>query len=161
MRLFPGRELQRVRKQLSGSRWHLWQTQSFCHGANPSPSGLDSFAFWEDAPTPAVPQPARNAFIPEGRQLRLTKDFHRSVNKYWVQSCAASTVQQEVFSFSAGTISGKGGVIPDLYRGEAGYSCSFECNYLQFLLFFCKLTQTLSVKLIKHSSWLCMATTLP
>lgn len=32
----------------------------------------------------AVPQPARNAFIPEGRQLRVTKDFQRSVNKYLV-----------------------------------------------------------------------------
>lgn len=54
VRLFPGRELQRVRKQLSGSRWHLWQTQSFCHGTNPSPSGLDSFTFWEDTPMPVL-----------------------------------------------------------------------------------------------------------
>lgn len=87
----------------------------------------------------AVPRPARNAFIPRGRQLRGTKDFQRRVKKYLVSFRAASTIQQEVFSFSAGTVSGKGGVIPDLYRGEAGYSCSFECNYLQFLLFFASL----------------------
>lgn len=71
---------QRAPEGQKGTQWELvplWQTQSFCQGANPSTLGGHSRAR-------AAPQPARNAFIPEGRQLRVTEDLQRSVNKYLV-----------------------------------------------------------------------------
>lgn len=102
---FPRHTAPEGQKATFRSRWHLWQTRSFCRQTNPSPSSATGSAiswpvFFSQEKTashfgrilacPCCPTAGKDCLHPREKvaaeSRRIRNDFHVSINKYLVSS---------------------------------------------------------------------------